>query len=125
MPFSIWAYLVAALVVRCSPSSPTRAPKKGHIVVAFTVDWEGAYLSPEGLDAFDAVRKTLGEVPITHFVSAGYFTKDTPDPTIVETLTAAIRKTDELAVHLHAWRSLAKASGVTPKLAPSFLTGTD
>jgi predicted deacetylase len=97
----------------------------GRIVVALTIDWEGAYLSPDGLDALDEFRRAHGPVPLTHFVSAAYFTKDHPDPTTVATLTEAVRKGDELALHLHAWRSLAKASGIEPKLSPSFLTGTD
>jgi predicted deacetylase len=106
----------------CSRASP---PANGRIVVALTIDWEGAYVSPEGLDALDEFRKALGSAPLTHFVSAGYFTKDRPDPTAARFITEAVRKGDELAVHLHAWRSLAKASGIDPKLSPSFLTGTD
>jgi hypothetical protein len=90
-----------------------------------TIDWEGAYLSPDGLDALDEFRRAFGPAPLTHFVSAAYLTKDRPDPTTVASITEAVRKGDELAVHLHAWRSLAKASGIEPKLSPSFLTGTD
>ena len=82
-------------------------------------------MSSDALDAIDATRKRFGGAPITHFVSAAYFTKATPDPTATDTLTAAVHTGDELAVHLHAWRSLAKVSGVTPRLSPSFLTGTD
>ncbi len=93
--------------------------------MVLTIDWEGATMSSEALDAIDATRKSAGGAPITHFVSAAYFTKATPDPVATETLTAAFHPGDELAVHLHAWQSLARASGVTPRLAPSFLTGTD
>jgi hypothetical protein len=125
MATTIWARLayfsaLAALAAGgCSPA-PT-----GRIVVAITIDWEGAYLSPDGLDALDDVRRSFGPAPITHFVSAAYFTKDPPDPKAGATLTQEIRKGDELAVHLHAWRSLARASGIEPRLSPSFLTGTD
>jgi predicted deacetylase len=94
-------------------------------VVALTIDWEGAYLSPDGLDALDDLRRSLGAVPLTHFVSAAYFTKDHPDPKAASTIKEAVKKGDELALHLHAWKSLAKASGIEPKLSPSFLTGTD
>jgi hypothetical protein len=122
MPARTWAHL-AALVIGSACSSP--APAKGRIVVALTIDWEGAYLSPDGLDALDELRRGLGPLPLTHFVSAAYFTKDRPDPAAAATLTAAVHQGDEVAVHLHAWRSLAKASGLEPKLSPSFLTGTD
>lgn len=102
------------------------APDKGQVVVALTIDWEGAYLSGEGLDALDEARRRLGEAtPLTHFVSAAYFTKDTPDPKAASILAEEIKKGDELAVHLHGWRSLAKAAGIEPKLSPSFLTGTE
>lgn len=82
-------------------------------------------MSPEGLDALDALRKGLGPAPMTHFVSAAYFSKEKVDPTAVRSIREMVREGDELAIHLHAWRSLAKASGLTPKLSPSFLTGTD
>lgn len=114
----------AAAGAGCSRGSP--ASSKGHIVVALTIDWEGAYFSPEGLDALDEVRRRLGDAtPLTHFVSAAYFTKDAPNPRAIPILTEEIKQADELAVHLHGWRSLAKVSGLVPRLAPSFLTGTE
>ncbi|HEX2689918.1 MAG TPA: hypothetical protein VHN14_25035 [Kofleriaceae bacterium] len=119
----VWAILAAVVIGGCSSSSSP--PAKGRIVVALTIDWEGAYLSPDGLDALDALRRVLGPVPVTHFVSAGYFTKDHPDSAATHVISESVHKGDELALHLHAWRSLAKASGVEPKLSPSFLTGTD
>lgn len=124
MPARIWASLAALALAGCSSSS-SPAPAKGQVVVALTIDWEGAYLSLEGLDALDELRRGLGPVPLTHYISAAYFTKDRPDPKAAATIKQAVREGDELAVHLHAWRSLAKASALEPKLAPSFLTGTD
>lgn len=122
MPTHIWASFVtmlAACLAACAP------PDRGRIVVAVTVDWEGAALTPDGLDALDSMRHRLGPVPLTHFVSAAYFTKPHPDPDAAKTIGHEIRPDDELAVHLHAWRSLVVASGVAPKISPSFLTGTD
>jgi len=119
----IWAYLVAIAVGgACSKAS---APAKGRVIVSLTIDWEGAYLSPDGLDALDEVRRRVGPAPVTHFVSAAYFTKDRPDPAAAATIAKEVLPGDEVGLHLHAWRSLAKASGLEPKLAPSFLTGTD
>lgn len=106
----------------CSRSTPRAS---GRIVVAVTVDWEGAAFSPEGLDALDELRKHLGAAPITHFVSAAYFTKDHPDARAAAYLAETVRPGDELAIHLHVWRSLARASSIEPKLSPSFVTGTD
>lgn len=108
--------VVSLLCLGCS-----RAPE-GRVIVSVTVDWEGAQLDPDGLDAIDYLRKRTG--PITHFVSAAYFTKAEPEP-IVATIVEMVRPGDELAVHLHGWRSLAQASGVAPRTSPSFATGDD
>lgn len=133
MAARIWTFLgtmaiALAIAISATGCSSKSAPveAKGRLVVALTIDWEGAYLSPEGLDAVDAVRKTFGDAaPLTHFVSAGYYTKPEIDPLLQKTFTEMFRKGDEVAIHLHAWKSLAIASGLEPKLAPSFLTGTD
>jgi len=125
MSVRIWAFVAALVIGGCSSSSRSPGPPKGQVVVALTIDWEGAYLSPDGLDALDELRRGLGGAPMTHFVSAAYFTKDSPGPTTAATLTRSVVEGDEVALHLHGWRSLAKASGIEPKLAPSFLTGTD
>ena len=116
------ACLVAVAACACS-SAPAPSPPQGHIVVAITIDWEGAELSAPGLAALAELRTKLGAVPITHFVSAAYLTSDAAAR--AATIASAIRPGDELAMHLHAWRSLAQASGITPRLSPSFLTGTD
>src|SRR5262245_17549245 len=121
MPLKIWAYL-AAIVIGCSSPSPSA---RGRVVVCLTIDWEGAYLAPDGLDALDQLRRRAGDAPMTHFVSAAYFTKDRPDPAVAATIAKAVRRGDELALHLHAWKSLAVAAGIQPKLSPSYLTGTD
>jgi hypothetical protein len=122
MPMKISVVFATIAIAGCSSSSPAA---KGRVVVAVTVDWEGAYLSADALDALDALRGSLGTAPITHFVSAAYFTKTPPVTTAATTIERAVRKGDELALHLHAWRSLAVAGGLAPKLSPSYLTGTD
>lgn len=98
---------------------------RGHILVAVTVDWEGAYLSDDGLDTLDAMRGKLPGVPLTHFVSAAYFTRAPAAGDAASELKGAAKSGDEVAVHVHAWQSLAKAAGVKPRLTPSFLSGGD
>jgi len=111
---------LVTLACACSTTPP--AASGGKIITAITLDWEGAELAPESFTALAQLRKAIGPAPITHFVSAAYFGKDKQaGPKIA----AAIQPGDELAVHLHAWRSLAVASGIAPRVSPSFLTGTD
>jgi hypothetical protein len=122
MPMKISATIAAIAIAGCSSPPPAA---KGRIVVALTVDWEGAYLSADALDAFDALRARLGTAPMTHFVSAAYFTKPNPVSTAAATIARSVQKGDEFALHLHGWRSLAAAAGLEPKLSPSYVTGTD
>ena len=126
----VWLCALTFLLAACSRSSdpaPTPEPPaaSGHIVVALTIDWEGAYFSPEGLDAIEKLRTVFGAAPFTHFICASYFTTTNPDPTARRRLVQAVRPGDEVAVHLHAWASIATAAGIEPKLSPSFLTGTN
>jgi len=114
--------LVAISVASCSRATPPAAAPAGRIIVALTIDWEGAEATSEELATLSKLRTALGAAPLTHFVSAAYLTANR---TTATTIAGAIRPGDELAVHLHAWHSLARASGIEPRLSPSFLTGTD
>lgn len=127
MPARVGVCVLAAISIAiggCSSSS-SPPPATGRVVVALTIDWEGAYIPADGLDALGELRVKLAPAPLTHFVSAAYFTKQAPDPTAAEAIAEAVQKGDELAVHLHAWKSLAVASGIAPRLSPSFITGTN
>lgn len=117
-------YLAATLLALAGCSEEARPTAHGHLVVAVTLDWEGIDLGAESVRALDQLR-ARHDIPLTHFVSAAYFTHGGPAAERAKTMRAAIHAGDELAMHLHGWQSLVRASGVTPKLAPSFLTGTD
>jgi hypothetical protein len=119
------ACLAALAIAACSSSSSPPPPIRGRILVALTIDWEGDDLAPEAFDALENARKQIGAEPLTHFVSAAYFTKSSGDTSAGAKIANAIREGDELAVHLHAWQSLARASGIEPRSSPSFFTGTD
>lgn len=126
-PHHAIAVTVAFAVAGCSEASTeVTAPTAGRIVTAVSIDWEGAYISSESLDCIDALREQWGDaVPLTHFVSAGYYVKPELDPLLDKTFTEMLRPGDELAVHLHGWQLLAAAAKIEPRRAPSFLSGTD
>jgi hypothetical protein len=119
--------LVVSSSAACSSSKGKPKPAAtGKLYVAVTIDWEGAYFSGDALDALDALRVKLGaDVPLTHFMCAAYFSKAEPDPAAFDNIRTSVRAGDELALHLHLWKSLAVAASIEPKLSPSFLTGTD
>ena len=106
---------------RPAPGARPPAARSGRLRVAVTVDWEGVALGEEGLAALEHLRAALPGAPFTHFVCPAYLTKDAPIPDAGAILKSAVRAGDEVGVHVHGWRSLARAAGLTPKLAPSFL----
>lgn len=103
-------------------TKPTTQPVQptGRLRVTVGVDWEGAYLDPDGLAELAAFQKALPQVPITHWVCPAYLTKPQATHDLQGALEDAVRKHDEVALHLHGWSSLAAAAGVEHKDGPSF-----
>ena len=94
--------------------------------MAVSVDWEGATLDAPDLAALERLERALPGVPLTHFVSAAYFTKPGADPEAVRrALARVVRPEDEVGVHLHAWTRLVEAAGVEPRFEPSYLGRDD
>jgi hypothetical protein len=121
-----FALFVSSSVACSSSKGKPKPAATGKLYVAVTIDWEGAYFSGDALDALDALRvKLSADVPLTHFMCAAYFSKAEPDPAAFDNIRTSVRPGDELALHLHLWKSLAVAASIEPKLSPSFLTGTD
>lgn len=122
------AWLVA-LSAACGSGTraPAAAPSEGApeavLCVTVSVDWEGAYFEEPDLAAMEAFGRELPEVPLTHLLNAAYFTKEDADAAeVVARMRRVIRAGDETGLHVHAWESLARAAGVTPRDEPSFLS---
>jgi hypothetical protein len=91
--------------------------------VTISVDWEGAYFDPEALEALETFRADNPGVPLSHFICPAYYTKPSAvTAEVAEVLRRHVRGGDEAGLHLHAWHSLIKAAGVTPREARSFLS---
>ncbi len=95
--------------------------KSGKIELLVTVDWEGRDLRDANLSAMRALHVRFPQVKIVHFLNAAYFTKRGVD---VEDTEARIASTlapeDEKGLHIHGWKRLFEASGVTFKTGPTF-----
>lgn len=93
---------------------------KGSVIVTMTVDWEGAFLSEAGLQAMESFRADWPKMPLTHFICPAYFTQGGDEVELGAKLKSQLHEGDEIALHLHAWFSLAKAAGLTPRKGPNF-----
>ncbi len=80
-----------------------------RIIFCLTADWEGEHFND--LNDFKGIRKHIGlDIPMTHFITASYFTKKLNNP--AEKILSAITKDDEIALHVHCLRSLIKKANV-------------
>lgn len=100
-------------------------PAKSAIQLMVTVDWEGRDLSEPNLRAIENLRTRFPSLKLIHFLNAAYFTKLGANPTDTRTrISRALRSGDEHGLHIHGWKRLVEASGVTFRSTPTFW-GTD
>jgi hypothetical protein len=97
------------------------ASAQGKMRVVVSVDWEGRGLEAENLAAFNSFRNDYPKIPLQLFLNAAYFTKEGADAKLVtEQIRSVMRPGDEEGLHIHAWRSLIKASSVKFRTEPAF-----
>jgi hypothetical protein len=102
-------------------SAASRAAKVPGIKLVVTVDWEGDDLTDANLRAMEDFRAGYPDVKIVHFLNAAYFTKPGADAAEVNrSIRRALRTGDELGLHIHGWKRLFEASGVTFRSGPTF-----
>lgn len=93
-----------------------------EVVIVVSVDWEGRSLLPENRDAIRRFRRDFPNVPLQHFLNPAYYTPAPADAGQINDFVADIlAKEDECGLHIHAWRSLVEASGVTFRSEPTFI----
>lgn len=82
----------------------------GQIQINISVDWEGHYLN--SLHEFVELRnKYFRDIPITHFICPNYFLNKKKSSLFNE----IVLPHDEIALHLHSWKPLIQAAGITFK----------
>jgi len=95
--------------------------KKGKLQLVVTVDWEGRDLREDNLKAMETLRAHFPQVKIVHFLNAGYYTKQGANRAdVTARVNRPLRAGDEKALHIHGWKRLFEASGVTFRGAPTF-----
>jgi len=86
-----------------------------------TVDWEGSNLTDANISAMKSLRNDYPQVPILHYMNAAYFFKPDIKPSeAIETIKETLIATDEIGLHIHGWKNLFEASGVTHKIEPDW-----
>ncbi len=105
-----------------SGTAPSAKPgdPKANVVATLTVDWEGAYLSPEGLVALSEFRKSFKGAPVTHFICPAYFLQGGDTAKAAATVKSQVHEGDEVGLHIHSWRSLAENAGIPFRSTPNF-----
>jgi hypothetical protein len=102
----------------CAGATAPDTEPRVHISVS--VDWEGRDLSDANLAAFADFRAAHPEVPLTQFINAAYFDKADADAAQVSArIRQALQPHDELGLHIHPWKSLVEAAGVTFRSTPT------
>lgn len=95
--------------------------KKGKLQLVVTVDWEGRELRDDNLRAMEDLRTKFPQLKIVQFLNAAYFVKDGAVAADVATqMRRALRPGDEKGLHIHGWKRLFEASGVTFRASPTF-----
>lgn len=129
--------LLAAAVSGCAdtPSPAAQAPAaaepeteseeeltaKKTLELVVSVDWEGRDLTEANLHAMEAFRERFPDVPLTQFVNAAYYTKIGANAAdVTARINRGIRSRDERGLHVHGWKRLFEASGVTFRKTPTF-----
>jgi hypothetical protein len=95
--------------------------RRGRMQLLVTVDWEGRDLRDDNLRAMQNLHARFPEVKIVHFLNAAYFTKSDADAADAKAkIASTILPGDERGLHIHGWKRLFEAAGVTFRNTPTF-----
>ncbi len=110
-----------------------KSPKRSFFVsnplfVAWTMDWEGYTTNKNYLDQIDTLSSKYS-IPITELFNPRIYLPGAVDQTNVDLMTNWIKTReqtagDEIGLHLHMWKDMVRAAGITPKDVPQWGTMT-
>jgi hypothetical protein len=90
------------------------------LTICVTADWEGESLEAANLEAMRAFRRQFQQIPLTHFICPAYLTRGGDLRAIAQRIREQIVPGDEVALHVHCWRTLVGEAGVKPVLKPTY-----
>jgi hypothetical protein len=89
--------------------------------VYVTVDWEGASLDTDNLEAIQAFRKKYPHIAMLQLITPSYWVRPEVNKAAI---SAQVKSTflpiDQVGLHLHTWKSLVNYCQVPYQTAPSF-----
>jgi hypothetical protein len=95
------------------------------IILTLTVDWEGASLKQENLDAMKVFQKKFPDYPVTHFICPSYYTRGEDPVPITEKIQSVLKPGDEIGLHIHCWYTLMDLFAKRHITTPTWLPGND
>ncbi len=107
----------------------TQAYSEGKLVGVISVDWEGYGHTKYKAFKLDSTNKNIirmkkfredhPNIGLLQFLNAAYYTKDGADHSeISATIWSVLKSIDEHGLHIHGWKSLVEASGVSFRTGP-------
>ncbi|MBX9766904.1 MAG: hypothetical protein K2X47_06500 [Bdellovibrionales bacterium] len=124
------AVLLCCLSISCMNEGSLPNPDSAHVPKAngeaiggielvVSVDWEGSALKdkiidPVQIEKFRRFRELAPDTPLLQLVNPALFTKRGADKVrIAEQVRSVMKPGDELGIHIHGWKNLVEAAGVT------------
>lgn len=87
------------------------------VIISITVDWECENF--RNLSDLLELRRRIGKnIPLTHFICPAYFTRRIKNSD--KKIKKAVFSNDEIALHVHSFESLIRASEVEFRTSPDF-----
>lgn len=83
--------------------------KVQKVIICLTVDWEGEHFRNLH-DLKSLLGKYASDVPVTHYICPAYFTSKIRHAS--KQIANVVRQQDEVALHLHAYKSLIRYCGI-------------
>ncbi len=103
--------LQASWILACShallASAENGLDNQSKITLYVTVDWEGAWLENDNIEAMQIFRKKFPHIPMLQLVNPAYLLKDGVNKDLaIAQIKSTFLPTDTQGLHVHAWKSL-------------------